>query len=247
MVFLWISSFIVFLTAGIIIICGILANERKRKELEEHRRYITSSLAHDLKSPLAVISGYAESISDSISPKKSAEYGAAIYRRAMDMDSIICSMLSLSQLDSGKKIQLIKDTFSLSDAVSEAAELYTDLLNKNNVRLIITGNIRLNADRKLIMRVIDNMLINAVNHTPKNGEIRINISEHKFSIYNSGSSIKIGKEFEIWKPFVRSDKSRGKSGSGLGLYIAVVILNAHDFKYGCGNTDGGVEFWFKFS
>ncbi|MDO5397483.1 MAG: HAMP domain-containing sensor histidine kinase [bacterium] len=245
LLFLWISSFIVFLAAGIIIIYGIHKNEKKREELEEHRRYVTNSLAHDLKSPLAVISGYAESIGDSILPEKSAEYGAAIYRRAMDMDSIICSMLSLSQLENKKKVQLIRSEFELNAAVSEAADLYTDLLNKNNVHLNILGNTVINADRKLIMRVLDNMIINAVHHTPQNGEIKIKISEDRFSIYNSGSAINDGEENEIWKPFVRSDKSRGKSGSGLGLYIASVILDAHDFKYGCANTEGGVEFWFK--
>lgn len=245
LIFLWISSFIVFLAAGIIIIYGIRNNEKRRKELEENKRYITSSLAHDLKSPLAVISGYAESIKDSVMPEKNTEYGEAIYHHAMDMDSIICSILSLSQLDGGKKIHLIKEDFKLNDAVTEAAALYTDLLNKNNINLSISGDRVLNADRKLIMRVLDNMLINAVNYTPQNGEIIININENRFSIYNSGSNVKEGEETEIWKPFVRSDKARRKSGSGLGLYIAAVILDAHGFKYGCGNIDEGIEFWFE--
>lgn len=105
----------------------------------------------------------------------------------------------------------------------------------------------LKADHAMMIRVIDNFFVNALENTPAGGSIGIRICGDLFEIYNSGSHIPEERLNEIWLPFKKADLSRSHSqGTGLGLAITRTILELHGFSYGAQNSDDGVVFWFKF-
>jgi signal transduction histidine kinase len=99
----------------------------------------------------------------------------------------------------------------------------------------------------MIVRVIDNFFVNALENTPAGGSINIRIFDDLFEIYNTGGHIPEERIGEIWLPFKKADLSRSHSqGTGLGLAIARTILELHGFSYGAQNRKDGVVFRFKF-
>ncbi len=244
--FLWLGSLVIFAAAAAVLMLGIRSNMRKRDKLEEQRRYLTNSLAHDLKAPLAVISGSAQNIKEGIKPQKHGEYTEKIQERAEYMGEIISEMLDMAQLDK-VSIELDKSEFSLKSVAEELSSAYSELITNKKIQFSILGDATIQADKKLLSKVIDNFLVNALKYTPENGKISIEISSEQFTVYNSGSSVPEGMEDKIWDAYIKADTSRqADSGNGLGLYISASILRQHNFKYGACNTDNGFKIWFTF-
>lgn len=245
--FLWGSSFITFLAAAWILSVQTYKTYRAREELERHRRDTTNALAHDLKTPLSIISGYAQNLMENVRTEKRGHYAEHIQDNVNRMDVIILEMLELSKLESDQ-FQMTIEEVSLESVCKDLINRYSLLCAERSVSIRLEGDAVVKADYSLILRAIDNFFTNALDHTPEGGDIFIRISDSRFEFYNSGSRIPENKLKEIWKPFLKVDESRGNSkGSGLGLSITSTILELYHFSYGAENRDDGVVFWFTFA
>ncbi|HQA06463.1 MAG TPA: HAMP domain-containing sensor histidine kinase [Syntrophomonadaceae bacterium] len=246
LVFVWISCLVIFLGVAFILSRQTYKTYREREELEKQRQEMTDALAHDLKTPLSIISGYAQNLQENIHTEKREHYAAHILSNVERMDKIIRSMLEMTRLESDF-LQIKREELSLAEASNEVIGRYRPISQEKSLTVDIDGEAVIKADHAMIERVIDNFFVNALGHTPEGGSISIRISGDRYEIYNSGSHIPEERIKEIWLPFKKSDLSRGHSkGTGLGLAIARTILELHGFSYGAQNCEDGVVFWFKF-
>ncbi|MHC1722209.1 MAG: sensor histidine kinase [Aminipila sp.] len=246
--FVWGSCFIAFLAVAQILSAQTYKTYKKREELEMHRKETTKALAHDLKTPLSIISGYAQNLIENIRTEKREYYAANIQANVTRMDTIIREMLELSRLEADHFQKQFEDV-SLNKVCADLMDRYSLVCCEKSIEACLEGDAVVKADYVLIQRVIDNFFINALDHTPDGGTIHIRITNNStLKFYNSGSHIPEEKVNEIWKPFKKADESRSNTrGTGLGLSISSRILELYHFSYGAENEDDGVIFWFKFA
>ena len=219
---------------------------RRREELEQQRIDTTNAIAHDLKTPLAAISGYAENLAHNVHTEKREHYAARIQENVQRMDQIVKEMLGLSQLESGTQKLNLQEMLLLEETKAVVYE-YEDAFAEKIIRLSIAGEAKITADRSLISRVIHNFISNAALNTSHGGMIAIAMDEHRWSITNTGIQIPEDQLKAIWQAYYKTDAARSNpKGSGLGLAIVQSILDLHGFKYGVENTSTGVRFWFGF-
>lgn len=245
LVYVWASCLLIFIIASYILSRQTLKTYLKREELEKKRKEMTDALAHDLKTPLSIISGYAQNLQENIHTEKRANYAIHINENVDRMDNIIRQMLEMSKIESNSFDLKLLD-ISLAEISNRIITRYSQLCDDKHISITLEGNAVIKADESLIERVIDNFIINAIDSTPKNGRISIKIASDKFEIYNSGSHISEDKINEIWYPYKKISAERSNTkGTGLGLSISRRILELHKFSYGANNGEDGVTFWFK--
>lgn len=244
--FVWLSCLITFSVAALILARQTFKTYKQQEELENQRKEMTNALAHDLKTPLSIISGYAQNLQENVHTEKREYYASHIQANVNRMDKIIHQMLELTRLESDYlKIKL--EDVVLDGVCKEIIERYKLIWEERRVTTSLDGQAVIKADQSLMLRVIDNFFVNALENTPEGGRIRISILEHTIEVYNSGSQISEDKIEELWLPFKKGDAARSHSkGTGLGLAITRTILELHKFPYGAKNKDDGVVFWFRF-
>ena len=218
----------------------------KREEIEKQRKETTDALAHDLKTPLSIISGYAQNLQEDVHTEKREHYASNIQKNVERMDKIIHQMLDMAKLESDSfKIEF--DEVSLSEISNKIINRYKSICDEKSITVSLAGEAVIQGDKSLLERVVDNFFINAVENTVEGGQINIEILNDSFEIYNSSSHIPEDIIKDIWLPYKRGDKERSnKKGTGLGLSIVRSILEVHKFSYGVKNKEDGVAFWFKF-
>ena len=189
-------------------------------EIEDRRRDMTNKLAHDLKSPLMVISGYAENLQSGVSPDKNEHYISAILDNVRYMDSIIASVLELSKLEESDMDPEASE-LDAAELLHGIAANYENELEKNDLKLSINGTADFTADKKLMMDILTNLIENAVKYTDVSGSITAECRKGYICITNDCTEADKLNADELTKPFVKGDNSRnGRKGSGLGLSIA---------------------------
>ena len=246
LIFVWISCLLIFLAVALILSRQTYKTYREREELEKQRQDMTNALAHDLKTPLSIISGYAQNLQENVHTEKREHYAGHIQANVDRMDKIIRGMLEMTRLESDS-LQMKREELSLAEASNEVLDRYRLVCQEKSIMVGIEGEAVINADNSMMVRVIDNFFVNALENTPEGGLIHIRIFDGLFEIYNSGSHIAEDRINEIWLPFKKADLSRSHSkGTGLGLAIARTILELHGFSYGVQNRDDGAVFWFRF-
>lgn len=245
--FVWLSCFLAFLVVALILANQTYRTYQKGKELERHRRELTYALAHDLKTPLSIISGYAQNLMENVRTEKREHYAVGIREKVEQMDGIIREMLDLFRLEAAVR-PVVDQEAALGAICREVIGRYEELCRERSIEVLLEGDQIIKADPALIKRVIDNFFVNALAHTPNKGRIRICIWGDTLEFFNSGSHIPEEKLDEIWQPYRKADESRSTTkGTGLGLAIASRILEAHEFSYGARNSEDGVIFWFRFA
>jgi len=246
LVFVWISCLIIFIIVALILSRQTYKTYKKREELEKQRKEMTDALAHDLKTPLSIISGYAQNLQENIQTDKREHYIVHIRTNIDRMDRIIRKMLELTKIESDS-LEVKFEDMSLRQSCNKIINRYKQVCDEKFISTRLEGDALVKADRSLIERVIDNFSINAIDHMPKGGKVDIRILDNTLEVYNSGSNIPEEKIDEIWLPFNKGDASRSNTkGTGLGLAISRTILELHKFTYGARNSEDGVIFWFKF-
>lgn len=228
----------------------------KEKSLEKMRKEFVADVSHELKTPISIISGYAEALKDNILQGKERDSLLdVIVDESEKMSLLVSDMLNLSQLESGY-YNLNIDDFPLTGLVKSIILRHSMDIDKNRLQIktdFYDENINVTGDRLRIDQVITNLLNNAVKHSPKNGTIIIIIAQAfesqqvVFSIENYGEHIAQIEIQNIWNKFYKIDKSRNRTdgGTGLGLSIVSNILNLHNSEYGVINTENGVKFYFQ--
>ena len=225
----------------------------KEKQLEKMRKEFIASVSHELKTPISIIEGYAEGLKDGI-PKGDdiTYYLDVIIDESKNMNSLVCDMMDLSQLESGN-FKLNMSQFNIFQLISSIYKKYSNNINDKHLKLNVSSsiqNVTVYGDPYRIEEVINNLISNAVRHTPINNtiEITLKLQENKIlvEIHNEGSFIGDDDLDRIWDKFYKVDKSGSKhfGGTGLGLSIVKNILFLHKSNFGVLNTDTGVRFYF---
>ena len=190
---------------------------------EDYQRTLTNNLAHDIKTPLAAIGGYAENLLSHCQTEKEKRYLTSILDNVSFTDQLVCRTLDLNKCAEMKKLNVTE--FSLKDLVTECVGKYQPLIEQNDCELVIEGDTTIKTDRAQYLTALENLISNAVKYSTNDGNIRITIRDKSMTVANSISGRIDTTSLKM--PFVKVDKSRSdRSGSGLGLSIAEAALNA---------------------
>ena len=213
------------------------AADRKQRELEQLRRDLVAWASHDLQTPLTSMRAILEALADGVvdEPDMIKRYLHTAQRDVMSLSALIDDLFQMSQLDAGG-FPLNRAPSSLGDLVSDTLESFSELAYRESIKL--DGQIEPSIDpvfmdTQAIGRVLNNLISNALRHTPPGGAIQVRARrsgrEVEVSVRDSGEGIRAEDLPQIFEPFYRGEKSRnrGTGGAGLGLAIARGIVRAH--------------------
>lgn len=216
----------------------------------ELRRQMTADVAHDLRTPLTVIGGYVEAIRDGDLPV-SAERMDLISAEIAHLNKLVADLRTISQADAGE-LELHYQELALDELLEKSLRLFELQAQQSEIDLSIEASSGLFVwgDETRLLQVMENLLSNALRHTPKGGEVKIGSREEgeKVLIWvrDSGSGIGPEELDMIFERFHRGDKSRHNetSQSGLGLAISRAIINGHEGRIWAESQPGeGMQIW----
>lgn len=246
--FVYLFSGLAGIVMSLILTGGLWKTEKKQLLLEKNRRALVDAIGHELKTPLGIIGSYSEGLKEKIAEDKKDHYLDVIIDETQRMNELILEMLQLSKLESDAYC-LRLEQFSLNDLIK------TNLKNKQKLfedkeivlKTKLDEEIELVADYLGMEKVFNNLLMNAIEHTPIGGTIEVRIEDQKVSVQNEGQVIPEEKLNQIWESFYKVEEINNRSGerTGLGLAIVKQILEKHGMTYGVKNMEKGVAFWFK--
>ena len=239
-------SLILAMLCAVILSFALLRVWRKQERVEQVRRETTAALAHELKTPLSVLSATAELLGDNLAPEKQAHYLDVIQQQAQRMDGSVRHMLELSRLETGAKA-LRRTAFSLAELAQERLQAALPTDSTIRTEFAAQGESEVNADRALLTRALDALLENAVQHTPDGGCITVHLADGVLSVTNTGDAIPADALPRLWEAYYQADPSRSAKGDGLGLSIAKTVFDLHGYACGAENTEVGPKFWFRFA
>jgi len=207
--------------------------ERLQNAFEKQNRFV-SDASHELRTPIAIIKGYADLIEQwaKDDPKVLQESINAIRKEANGMSGLIEQLLFLARGESGK-LNLQKENFSASDLFNEITDENTLIAPNHHFEGTAPENLQIYADRKFMKQALRALMDNAVKYTPENGTIRLDASETDkeitVQVTDTGIGIPESEQTKVFDRFYRVDKDRSKEkgGSGLGLSIVKWIVDAH--------------------
>ncbi len=240
---------------------GELEEKNKRLEgeieaerrLDEMRKGFVVNVSHELKTPLAIIQGYAEGLTDGVADdkEKAMHYCEVIKDESERMHSLVLRLLELSRYESG--FELNKEEFDFASSVLNIVDVNFDGIEKKQVALEIDLPERMTVmgDRLMLEQAVQNYLGNALSHVDEGGEVRIYTEPYgegtRLCVFNSGSQVAQEDMEKIWHSFYRADKShnRAQGRYGIGLSIVKAVMVAHGKDFGVFNTEDGVVFWLE--
>ncbi len=213
--------------------------EAQQKEFDRKRNLMLSDIAHDLRTPMTTVSGYANALADGMvqDPQKQAAYLSAIQRKSHRMNDLINLLFEYVKLDS-EGFSLDRKPHDLCEIAREnAALIYSDVEDAGMTLDVEIPDepIMVSVDEVQISRVVTNLLTNAMRHNDKGIHIMLCLFRQEGVIHlmvaDSGSVIPKDFEEHLFEPFARGDASRKSSGgSGLGLSIAKKVVEMHGWR-----------------
>lgn len=215
------------------------------RDLEDKRQQFVSAASHDLKTPLALIGGYAEAIAQDISPEENARYLAAIEQETARMNGLVREMLDYTRLDRTDELKNRK-TLNLTALVNDMLTEYAPLFEKRRLTVDIADGVRIRGDETLLRRAVGCLLENAAKYSPENGRVSVRLTNsrnHLLTVENDCEPIPEDELPRLFEMFYRGDKARDRAGGhGLGLAILQKILALHGLTCKAENIKGGVRF-----
>ena len=232
----------------------LLKDIERKDQVDEKRREFLSNVSHELKTPIALIQGYAEGLKEGISedPESRAFYCDVIVDEASKMNALVKKLLTLNQLEAGNEIvnmerfdvtALVKNYIASADILIRQKEI--------SVRMDDYEPVYVWGDEFRVEEVFMNYFTNAINYAGDEKIIDVKIrridSRVRVSVFNTGNPIPQESVGHLWDKFYKVDKSRTREygGSGIGLSIVKAIMESMNREYGVINYDNGVEFWFQ--
>lgn len=223
-------------------------------EAEKRRTEFLNNVSHELKTPIALVQGYAEGLRDQISddPESMEFYCDVIIDEAAKMNKLVKNLLTLNSLESGSDAPVMErfDLVPLAKGVLQSMDI---MIRQKEAKLLFDENqppVYVWADEFKIEEVLTNYVSNALNHLEGDNQIEICIhkeeSDVRVTVFNTGQPIPEEDLDKLWNKFYKVDKARSREygGSGIGLSIVKAIMEGMRQEYGVCNYDNGVEFWF---
>lgn len=219
-------------------------SKQQQLRLEEDKKKILSDISHDLKTPITVIQGYAEAISDNMVDEDSKqEYLRIISKKARALTDLINNFYEYNKLDH-PDFKLNREVVELKEYVREyLADKYDEIIHKGlDLKISIEGKKQyVELDKLQMKRVLDNIIDNSIKHNPSGITIHVQIIDEKTTecivIEDNGVGISEELREHIFDPFIVTDDSRSGGGSGLGLTISKKIIDNHEGTIEVKNTD----------
>ena len=233
----------------------------KKEEIDNMRKDFISNVSHELKTPIALIQGYAEGLKDGITddPESTGFYCDVIIDEAAKMNNMVKQLLTLNQLESGND-PLTIERFDIAKHIDELARTNRIRAQQKEAEILYdyVKPEYVWADQFKIEEVITNYISNAINHVESLGgekayikiwlgKAGLNDKKVRIHVFNTGKHIPENDIDKIWDKFYKVDKARTREygGSGVGLSIVKAIMNSHNQKCGADNVENGVDFWFE--
>lgn len=226
----------------------------KKIQIDEMRKEFLSNVSHELKTPLALIQGYAEGLQECINEDEESRnfYCEVIMDEADKMNQMVKKLLSLNQLEFGNDI-VTMERFDLTELIQGVIQASSILLKQNEISLTFNTDMPMYvwADEFKVEEVMTNYLSNAIHHADFEKHIDIKYTQMedyvRVSVFNTGKQIPQEDIDNIWIKFYKVDKARTREygGSGIGLSIVKAIMDSFHRDCGVINHANGVEFWFE--
>lgn len=236
------------------------ANVQLRRDIEEKvkvdemRKEFISNVSHELKTPIALIQGYAEGLLEGISedPESMQYYCEVIADEADKMNQLVRKLLTLNQIESGINTMERMD-FDLIDMIGGVLHSFNILIRQNDITVDFEADrqVLIRADEFMMEEVVRNYVSNAIHHIDGEKRMDILVEENdravKVSVFNTGNPIPEDELDNVWQKFYKVDKAhtREYGGNGIGLSIVKAVMDSHGGTCGVYNTDEGVCFWFE--
>lgn len=231
----------------------LLKDIERKEQIDEMRKDFLSNVTHELKTPIALIQGYAEGLQEGINEDAESRefYCGVIIDEASKMNTMVKRLLTLNQLEFGNEI-VNMERFDITALIRNYVASAEILIKQKGVsiRMEDYDAIYVWGDEFRVEEVFMNYFTNAINYARGEKIIDIRIREEdkrvKVSVFNTGSPIPEESLEHIWEKFYKVDKARTREygGNGIGLSIVKVIMESMNQEYGVTNYDNGVEFWF---
>ncbi|MCI5868701.1 MAG: HAMP domain-containing histidine kinase [Dorea sp.] len=236
------------------------ANNRLQKDIEQKekieqmRNEFLGNVSHELKTPLALIQGYAEGLKEGINEDAESRefYCDVIMDEASKMNLMVKNLLTLNQLEFGDE-DISFERFNLTEVVGGVLQSMEILAQQAEANVIFrqADPVYVWADEFKVEQVVRNYVSNAFHHVSGDKVVEVKIlsdgEKAKVTVFNTGSPIPEKDIGHIWDKFYKVDKAhtREYGGNGIGLSIVKAIMESFHQKYGVNNYDNGVEFWFE--
>lgn len=226
----------------------------KKEQIDEMRKEFISNVSHELKTPIALIQGYAEGLQECINDDAESRefYCEVIMDEAEKMNRMVKNLLTLNQLESGNE-QVVFERFDIVEVIQGVINATAILREQNGIDLTFQMEepMYVWADEFKTEQVLTNYISNAIHYA--SGEKRIVITVKniegivRISVFNTGNPIPESEVEHIWEKFYKVDKARTREygGNGIGLSIVKAIMESFHRDCGVINYEDGVEFWFE--
>ncbi len=226
----------------------------QKEKIEKMRTDFMGNVSHELKTPIALIQGYAEGLREGVSddPESREFYCDVIMDEAAKMNQMVKNLMTLNQLEFGDEnvefqrfdlTELIRGVLQSMEIVAQQKEARVQFRQKEPVYVW--------ADEFKAEQVVRNYVSNAFNHLDGDRVVDVKLipsgEKVKVTVFNTGAPIPEEDVPHIWEKFYKVDKAhtREYGGNGIGLSIVKAIMDSFHQKYGVKNYDNGVEFWFE--
>lgn len=230
----------------------------EKSKIDEMRKQFISDVSHELKTPIALIQGYAEGLIENVNTDEENRkfYSEVILDEANKMDKLVKQLLELMKLEYGKR-EFSNEKFDIQELIEEVVRKSKVMLEENNIEVEFEHNnpIYVLADEFYIEQILTNYITNAIKHAKKVENKKVikitnivNVDKNlvRISVYNTGDNIKEENLNRIWNRFYKADESRNREdgGTGIGLALVKAIMSNYKKDYGVINKENGVEFYF---
>ncbi len=226
----------------------------KKEKIDEMRLEFLSNVSHELKTPIALIQGYAEGLKEGINEDQESRdfYCEVIMDEAAKMNDMVKKLLTLNQLEFGNDT-VAMERFDITALINNYLQSAKLLCMQKEIKLHMEEYppVYVWADEFMVEEVFGNYFSNAINHVAfdKVIDVKLTLMDDKVrvSVFNTGLPIPEESISHVWEKFYKVDKARTRQygGSGVGLSIVKAIMNSLNQEYGVINYDNGVEFWFE--
>ena len=233
----------------------LTADIQQKKEQEEARKNLVANLSHDLKTPIGLISGYADGLRSGMarSEQEIRDYCDVISDESDRMMTMILRMMELFRLESGT-VELEPEEFDLCDLLSYLAEIFSVEMERAGISFAseFSEGLYVIEDYFAAEQVLTNYMQNAVSHIGSEKKLKLSVRDagacYRVEVFNSSEPIPEEELLRLWDSFYRMDKSRTRDHrqSGLGLTIVKSNMELMGRDYGAENVQGGVMFWAEF-